>query len=227
MLHLSVERLAALADGEPTASESEHLRDCALCAQEVGAYRGLLAAARDERARITPPLNSWASLAEALRDHGVLAASPGTGRQRGRSWVRAAAAIALLAGGVAIGRASATPGAIADRLAAGAGAAGDSAPVFTSRDEALAALSRASVVYQQASAYLVNDDSVARIQDTDAYRTRLATLDEVAAATQRALNEMPYDPVINRYYLATMGARQATLEQLETAMPVNVRLTGF
>jgi hypothetical protein len=40
-----------------------------------------------------------------------------------------------------------------------------------------------------------------------------------------ALRTAPHDPVINQYYLATMGARVAT-QQL-AARPVGLRLKGF
>ena len=234
MSHLSIERLAALADEQPSAAEAEHLRSCDRCRLEHEAYLALAAAAKDERGRISPPITRWETLSSELRVAGLIrGADPGSrlrrwGLQHG--WMRGAAAVLLLAAGVAMGRYSAgspvVPGRAAD--------SGDfilSAdlpyPVFASRDEALRALERAGGLYQHASAYLLGQDFSAHTGDADLYRTRLAALDEVAAATQRALNEAPYDPVINRYYLATMGARQATLEQLGTSMPTGVRLTGF
>ena len=59
------------------------------------------------------------------------------------------------------------------------------------------------------------------------YRNRLAALDAVASTTREAINEAPYDPVINGYYLTTMQAREATLRQLNTPLPSGVRLTRF
>ena len=50
MLHLSSERLAELADGEPTVAEAEHLAACAICATERSAHRRLLSLAVDETA---------------------------------------------------------------------------------------------------------------------------------------------------------------------------------
>ena len=55
MSHLSTERLAALGDEEPTASESAHLAACADCARERVAYRRLVAMARTARAAIGTP----------------------------------------------------------------------------------------------------------------------------------------------------------------------------
>jgi len=43
----------------------------------------------------------------------------------------------------------------------------------------------------------------------------------------KALNDAPYDPVINGYYLTTVGQREATLRQLNTALPVGMRLTSY
>ena len=55
------------------------------------------------------------------------------------------------------------------------------------------------------------------------YSARAAALDKIVDATESALQTAPHDPVINQYYLATMGARVAT-QQL-VARPVGLR--GF
>ena len=67
MLHLSSERLAELADGEPTVAEAEHLAACAICATERSAHQRLLSLAGGERGRIAPPLTEWATLSQQLR----------------------------------------------------------------------------------------------------------------------------------------------------------------
>jgi hypothetical protein len=60
------------------------------------------------------------------------------------------------------------------------------------------------------------------------YRTRLAALDNVMAEIRGALKEAPQDPVINQYYLQTVGAREATLRQLGTTLrPAGVSLNRF
>jgi hypothetical protein len=61
----------------------------------------------------------------------------------------------------------------------------------------------------------------------DTYRTRLAALDNVMTEMRSALHEAPQDPVINQYYLATVGAREATLRQLGTTLPAGARLNRF
>jgi hypothetical protein len=60
-----------------------------------------------------------------------------------------------------------------------------------------------------------------------AIRRRLAALDEVGATVRQALTESPADPVINGYYLTTLGQREATLRQLNASLPVGVRLNSF
>jgi hypothetical protein len=55
------------------------------------------------------------------------------------------------------------------------------------------------------------------------YSARAAALDKIENATVSALRTAPHDPVLNQYYLATMGARVAT-QQL-VARPVGLR--GF
>ena len=72
MLHLSSERLAELADGEPTVAEAEHLAACANCAIERSAHQRLLSLASDERGRIAPPLTNWVSLSARLREEEII-----------------------------------------------------------------------------------------------------------------------------------------------------------
>jgi hypothetical protein len=42
-----------------------------------------------------------------------------------------------------------------------------------------------------------------------------------------ALREAPYDPVINSFYLTTLGQRRATIRQLETSGPAGHRIRSF
>lgn len=155
------------------------------------------------------------------------------------SWLRAAAAIGLLATGALLGRLSAgsplLPG-VAQDVAVAAGEETPVAPVsnevrrFASVDEALAALAASERDYQRAVAWLAENDTLASPAATDsmeAYRMRLAALDELAAASRAALYAAPQDPVLNRYYLSTLGAREATLRQMNTALPVGTRMVSY
>lgn len=55
-------------------------------------------------------------------------------------------------------------------------------------------------------------------------RTRLTALDRVEETIRAAMHTAPYDPVINGYYLTTMGQREATLRQLNATLPASVRI---
>ncbi len=58
-------------------------------------------------------------------------------------------------------------------------------------------------------------------------RARLSALDRVSRITREALNDAPYDPVINDFYLNAFGQREVTLRQLNTVLPQDVRLRSF
>ena len=229
MLHLPTERLAALADDEPTAVEAEHLATCMECTRERAAHATILRMASGERAHLAPPLTQWSAIAAQLRAERVIVA-PVPVRTRGvsRTMMRAAAAVLLVVGGFAAGRMSSGDPAFGGSASPVAGGSEDAAAVaFATRQDAEAALVRAEVSYQQALQFLAELDASALPQRDDALRGRLAALDEVASTTVRALNEAPYDPVLNSYYLSTVGAREATLRQLGAVLPEGARLTSF
>jgi hypothetical protein len=230
MSHLTPERLAALADDEPTAAEATHLATCGACARERRAAATLVSLAAAERDAVALPMTRWETLAPRLRDEGVLAPA----RRVPRRLLQVAAALLIAAAGAAAGRATAPGAPAGTRLGGGATAiaAGDGASAvpatFASRTEALAFIARYEAAYRAASALLVEDDSAAAAPTTpEVYRARLAALDQVAATTQAALRDAPYDPVINSYYLTTLGAREATLRQLSTSLPEGYRLESF
>ena len=250
MPHLTAERLAALADDTPTAAEREHLARCAECCRERARYLRLRELASDESTRLGPPLSDWAAVAAGLRAEGILATPdeapvpaytmPVTVRAHRRfastTWARAAAALMLVAGGVMGGRISAGHPAIpigttglATARDTVAVVISDTLPTFHSAREALAHLTAAEQHYQYAAAYLGQlDSSAAPVDDSSqAYETRLAALDNVMAATRQALFQAPHDPVMNRFYLATLGAREATIRQLNTVLPAGERVSRY
>jgi phosphopantetheinyl transferase len=49
----------------------------------------------------------------------------------------------------------------------------------------------------------------------------LAALDDMMAASRAALREAPQDPLLNHYFLSAWAAREATLQQLGAALPVD------
>ena len=98
---------------------------------------------------------------------------------------------------------------------------------YRSVEEAQAALREYEEGFQRAAAYLADYDSTARVDDTEAYKARLAALDRTGRAMTEALRQAPYDPVINSYYLITLGQREATLRQMSAALPEGRRIRSF
>lgn len=236
MSHLPDERLAALFDEPPTSAELAHLASCERCAAERAAHRQLRELANADGARIGVPLTSWESLAPVLRADGVIDTGEWRVARRPRRftgvWSQAAAALLLALGGVAYGRYTAIGSVMPDSQRASDAIArshdADSTMSFASVEEARAAQERYETLYQSAALYLAAHDTSELSPDSPAaMRHRLATLDEVGATVRQALSESPGDPVINGYYLTTLGQREATLRQLNASLPVGVRVTSW
>ena len=240
MSHLSTERLAALVDEQPSADEQTHLTRCADCTRELDAHRSVVAMAGSERDAMQLPLTRWETLSRQLRTEGLIA-SPGAGTTRqsffeGRMMLQVAAALLLVAGGAVLGRfsagASAIPGGLTDNggaLPVASAVSPDSLPTtFASLEDATRWRSAYADAYQRTVTFLAANDSAARPAETPAVmRTRLSALDRVSRITREALNDAPYDPVINDFYLNSFGQREATLRQLNTVLPQGVRLNSF
>ncbi len=255
MQHLDSERLAAFDHETFTAVEQAHLAACAHCRGEVEAYARLVqragALVARDAASTGPRLSSWESIASGLRQNAAptmepIAFAPGRSPLLSSPWwsrssLRAAAAVALIAGGAVLGRASSGASLLsADRAARVAGVMAESLgtgdvsrrPVtsgesgeFVSVGQATSTLSRAQRDYERASLWLAANDSIPH--DSDVYRARLAALDQMMAASRAALTDAPQDPVLNQYYLAAFSAREATLQQLGTSLPVGKTLERY
>jgi hypothetical protein len=195
-----------------------------------------------ERSREQPPLNEWRTIAARAREEGLIRETQASRWwTSSQPWLQSAAAVLLLIGGIAIGRAtialpSALPTennptpAVATNVTPSAASSNQSTlstsgnASFASADQASAALSQAVKDYQRASEFLAVSNGSPGVRDSLAmYSARAAALDKIENATVVALQTAPHDPVINQYYLATMGARVATQQQL--AQPVGLR--GF
>ncbi len=242
MSHLSIDRLAAFADETPTPEEATHLAGCWDCRAEVAAYRRLARMAAMAPAQ-SEPLTAWSQLAPQLRAEGIIvdsqrALSPSFGgadvrplmkpeRQSSLNvWaMRIAAGLALVVGGGLLGRATAPSDAANPNFEMAA------APIaqYGSPDEAVRALNVAQQQYQSAAAFLASRDTLSRFvgMNQDSYEARLAALDEIAATTRAALYRAPQDPLLNQYYLTTLGAREATLREIGAAMPTTRRLERY
>jgi len=196
----------------------------------------------EERSRLQAPLNEWRTIAARAREEGLIRETQASRWwTSSQPWLQSAAAVLLLIGGIAIGRATiALPSAIPATATNPTPAVASATPLpassnqstlsssgnatFASADEASAALNRAVKDYQRASEFLAISNGSSGMRDSLAmYSARAAALDKIENATVSALQTAPHDPVINQYYLATMGARVATQQQL--AQPVGLR--GF
>ncbi|AMW05790.1 hypothetical protein [Gemmatimonas phototrophica] len=245
--HLTTERVAAF-DHEPfTAEELAHLAGCEACRAERDAVAALVGLAgalgqRESDAQ-APRLVEWEQIAAGLRgDTPVVSAPVRAAAPARRHWAplfrQAAAALLLVAGGAVVGRltgtmsaarasgaslADASLGAVAESLdAAGVAVrpvAFGNEKDFGSVDEATGVLFRAQRDYERASLWLASNDTTLR--DSEVYRTRLAALDQMMEASRAALRDAPQDPVLNHYYLAAYTAREATLQALGGALPVD------
>lgn len=248
MSHLTTDRLAAIADDTPTADEATHVAGCWDCRAELAAFRRLV-----RMSAMAPipmePLSAWSRLAPQLRAEGLivdLARAEGESRGGGgsvtvihdrrrkpvfevRTWaLRAAAGLALLVGGAVMGRVSAgLP--VLGATAANAIPVATMPTAFQSNDEAMRALTVAQQQYQSAASFLAAQDTGGRFigMNQDAYTARLAALDEIAAAARAALYRTPQDPMLNQYYLTTLGAREATLRQIGATLPDSRRLERY
>ncbi len=233
MLHLPTERLAALSDEPPSQEEAAHLATCEVCAGERRAYDGLLVMAASEREAFGLPLTRWDSISLALASDAPEPVIELPVRRTGKShrWMlQIAAALLLVAGGSMLGRVSAGKGPLpgVDVKAASVASGNADSVFFSSSEQARATQQQAEVLYQQAAAYLAqNDSTVSGGSGPVAYRSRLAALDRVISTTREALRSAPHDPVINGYYLTTLGQREATLRQLNTALPASLRVNSF
>jgi len=243
--HLDPERLAAY-DALPfSADELAHLASCAACRAERDAVASVvsLAAAWGQAApnAATPRLVEWEQIAAGLRgdvsptaattpaDRSVPARASAAPRRAFAPFLRrAAAALILVTGGAVAGRVSSgvmsadtvadAANGVANSVAARAVAFGNE-PDFRTVDEATGVLFRAQRDYERASLWLASNDTTVR--DSEVYRTRLAALDQMMAASRAALRDAPQDPVLNHYYLAAYTAREATLQALGGALPVD------
>lgn len=246
MQHLDPERLAALDEEAPTPDELSHLASCLACRQERDAFAQLRVAAIAPPLAGAAPLTDWNTLSVALGREGLLELSgarpeldKGAGEyaqtalvseprrlRRMPAWLRAAAALALVTGGVAAGRLSAGETVLPVSADISTLATNDDDDAeFASVSEASTVLDRAQRDYERASLWLASHDTTVNAQAV--YRARLAALDQMMMASRAGLYEAPQDPVLNQYYLAAYTAREATLRQLGASLSVDRVMERF
>jgi hypothetical protein len=99
---------------------------------------------------------------------------------------------------------------------------------FASVEEARLWMQRFEVGFQNAAAFVAARDTAGVTPaDPQTYRARLAALDRAGRVMRDALRDAPEDPVINGYYLTTLGQREATLRQINVSQPGGQRVIGF
>jgi hypothetical protein len=104
----------------------------------------------------------------------------------------------------------------------------EDATAFGSVEDALASLENSQRNYDRAVAFIAAHDTTVRSPEAgDVFRTRLAALDEMAETSRQALSAAPTDPVLNQYYISTLGAREVTLRQLGSVLTPGKRLSRF
>ena len=202
---------------------------------------GILASSRGVMVSMPPDVRSILSAPSVVLPPSRMRVPGGWQRMVGM----AAAAAVLVTAGVAGGRLTAggargaeLPSAMAAGQpgAVGAQVGPQIVPVaqFRTADEARATLSSAEQVYSGALLWLAAHDSALAPRvpgGSDAaatnYRQRLEVLDAAMATARRALYEAPDDPVMNRYYLATLGAREVTLRRLTTVLPASQQVLEY
>jgi hypothetical protein len=246
--HLSTDRLAAMADETPTPAEATHLAACWDCRAEVAAHRRLARLAAMAPVP-TEPLTAWSQLAPQLRAEGIIVDAT---RSAGGAPVvdapvlpfmktdakkpklqlyalRAAAGFALIFGGAVAGRVSAGVPFVNTKQEFTAALPVAENAQYSTPNEALQALTVAQQQYQSAAAFLAAQDTNSRFvgMNQERYRARLDALDEIAATTRAALYRAPQDPMLNQYYLTTLGAREATLREIGATMPDTRRMERY
>ena len=230
MSHLTAERLAELSDDTPSPIEAAHITTCGDCTAELAAQRRLARMAAAASSAYAAPSSNFEKLIPRLQAEGIMEA-PDRRAMAVRWGIRAAAAIGFLAVGVVGGRMTAKPSVAAGGTVGSGGAQGvaQRSDIFKSPDEAARALMTSQETYQSAAAYLAAQDSSQRFVglNSDSYKTRLAALDEMAAASRAALYRAPQDPLLNQYYLTFQTAREQTLRALAVSLPSNQPLRKY
>lgn len=222
MSHLSPERIAALVDDTLTPIESAHVTTCAACTAEMAAQRKLSRLAAAASASYGAPSSDFNALVPRLRAEGII---DGADRRANLTrWaVRIAASIGFVAAGAAAGRMTAGAPVLSFGATSGNGVSNVAnwSTSFKTQDEAIQAMMASQQAYQTAAAFLAAQDTSQHFTglNTDAYRTRLAALDQMAAATRSGLYKAPQDPLLNQYYLAFNTAREQTLQALSVSLP--------
>jgi len=175
------------------------------------------------------PLTSWNKLSPRLKQDGIIETGRAFWRTpiAARGWLQAAAAALLLVGGAAFGRLSTALPLVQSREAGAdrVSLASDTVATYRTVAEAQAVAARSQSEYQASMAFLAEyDTSGIATTSPAAIKTRLAALDRVSRIVGAALEDAPYDAVMNKMYLNAQGQRAASMRQLNSG---SIRLTSY
>ncbi|MDQ6612676.1 MAG: hypothetical protein M3Y64_09615 [Gemmatimonadota bacterium] len=252
MQHLDPERIAAFDHEPPSVDELAHLAACKTCRRERAALIELaqmaFLAGDEPVASFAPRLTNWETLSARLRTEGLIANAPpaviasefavkstttswlarATPGSRVEWWRAAAAILILVAAGATADRLIAFPlaqpesGVSSASIASGVGLGSSG---FSSIDDATKALGKTQKDFDRISLWLAANDTT--LNSPDRVRRRLAALDQMLAASRAGVEDAPQDPVLKHYYSAAYAAREATLQQLNGALPVGRSLERY
>lgn len=146
-------------------------------------------------------------------------------------WRMAAAAVMLVAGGTVLGRYGNTAASLGPRspalpnITSEIGGLGLGNTGYSSMEEASKALARIERDFNRTSLWMTANDPAANA--SDALRRRLAQLDQVVATAYAATEAAPQDRVLKHYFQSASAARELTIQQLGSALPVGRSLERF
>jgi hypothetical protein len=232
--YVSLAQLASTAGDAPSANDDARLTDWSRLSAQLRS-EGLLRTTGEHAVDVdnTPLVVRSLRGVDVSSPHLTPASIPTVVEKRTHRvapFLRIAAALLLVLGGAALGRLSTGAPIVSDAFAVG-GTQNATPGVltgetgFASVEEATRVLTGAQRDYERASLWLASNDTTVR--SSDVYRARLAALDQMMAASRAALRDAPQDPVLNHYYLAAYTAREATLQQLISTLPVDKTIEGF
>jgi hypothetical protein len=209
MEHLSLEALSRIVDEAPTTEERLHLGTCTACAAELKALQEQtesLAALPELR----PPRGDWEVLQARLVSEGLVRGpSPLAKLAFTPRWMRTAAAILIFASGTGVGAAAARVGAFGGGIGF--------KPTASTTEEAAEQLRVEESDYMQALLqYRQIAEAEGLVQPAGDPVTRMAALQDLVDAGQRAVRQVPTDPFVNGMLASTLAERQAVMRTVSS-----------
>jgi hypothetical protein len=208
MEHLTLEALSRIVDEAPSTEERLHLGTCPACAAELKALQEQTEALAG-LPELRPPLGDWEVLQARLVSEGLVRQrSPLAKLASTPSWMRAAAAVLIFAAGTGVGAAAKGAGAFGrDRCETDA----------TTTASAVEQLRVCENDYMQA---LLQYRQIAEMEGLNEPvsdpASRMAALEDLVNAGQRAVRVVPTDPFVNGMLASALAERQAVMSRISS-----------